>query len=184
MERCADYGGKRRKTGLPCRKPAGWGVKDTSTGKCRIHGGGNEGRPIIHGRYSIKHKQDLQERMQEFLADPNPGSLMDELALQRAMLQDFIERLYDDIKVDVTMRKHVFDMVDSISKVVERISRIINQTALTQADIQLLQAVLPDLLLRYIDDPEKRLAFMVELRQTIGSSYQTSRSQVALAVSS
>ncbi len=152
-------------------------------GRCRMHGGTNPGRPIITGRYSVKHRQELQDKMQEFLEDPNPGNLMSELALQRAMLQDFVERLGDTVLIDVIMRKHVFEMIESISKVVERISRILNSTAITAAELQLLQMALPDLLLRYIDEPKKRLAFMGELRQLIGSANRPDRSQITSSVS-
>ena len=148
-----------------------------------MHGGTSPGRPIIHGRYSVKHREKLQASIQKFLDDPSPGDLTGELALNRALLQDFLNRFPDGVKLGVPEIKIIYDMTEAVGKTVERISRILNQTALTQADIQLLQAVLPDLLLRFIDDPEKRLAFMVELRQSIGSAYQAGRSQAAFAIS-
>ncbi len=175
MERCGDYGGKRRQSGVPCGKPAGWGVKDTTTGKCRIHGGANEGRPIIHGRYSVKHRKKLQSSIQKFLDDPKPGDLTAELALNHALLQDFLDRFPDGTTMSVKEMNIIYDMVDDIGKTVERISRILNQTALTQADINYLQAVLTDLLTMYIDDPEKRASFLGELRQAMGPDASTNR---------
>ncbi|KKM87327.1 hypothetical protein LCGC14_1269970 [marine sediment metagenome] len=181
---CGDFGGHKRQDDKgPCGLDAGWKTDHPGEGKCTLHGGSVTGRPVIHGRYSVKHKQELQDKMQEFLEDPQPGNLMSELALQRAMLQDFVERLGDTVLIDVIMRKHVFDMIESISKVVERISRILNSTAITAAELQLLQMALPDLLLRYIDEPEKRLAFMGELRQLIGTPSQAHRSQITSSVS-
>ncbi len=183
-KKCGDFGGRKRQGDKgPCGQAAGWKTDHPGNGKCTLHGGSVTGRPVIHGRYSVKHKQELQDKMQEFLEDPQPGNLMSELALQRAMLQDFVERLGDTVLIDVIMRKHVFDMIESISKVVERISRILNSTAITAAELQLLQMALPDLLLRYIDEPEKRLAFMGELRQLIGTPSQAHRSQITSSVS-
>ena len=133
-----------------------------------MHGGTNPGAPIKHGRYSIKHRESLQKKQEQFLEDPEPGNLMDELALGRAFLQDFLERL-SDAPINQKTRDHVFDMIESVGKLVERISRILNQTALTQSELQFLQARLVDLVIKYIDDPNKQAAFLGELRASVGS---------------
>lgn len=49
----------------------------------------------------------------------------------------------------------------------ERISRILNSTALTAAEVQYLQARLADIITRYIDDADKRQRFLEELRRTV-----------------
>ncbi len=134
-----------------------------------MHGGTNPGRPIIHGRYSVKHQQSLQEKYQRFLEDPEPGSLLSELALLRTLFQDFLDRFTDTVFIDKKTRDHAFDMAEGIGKLVERINRIFNQTALTQHDLQYLQVVLTNLLVKHIDDPEKRATFLAELRSAIGS---------------
>ncbi len=138
-------------------------------GRCRMHGGTNPGRPIVHGRYSIKHQQSLQDKFQHFLEDPEPGSLLSELALLRALFQNFLDRFTDSAFIDKKTRDHAFDMAEGIGRLVERINRIFNQTALTQHDLQYLQVVLTSLLVKYIDDPEKQSAFLAELRSAIGS---------------
>ena len=178
MNKC----GAKNRAGNPCGQRAGWGTDHVGDGRCKLHGG-NAGRPIIHGRYSIKHRESLQAKMQEFLEDENPGNLMSELALQRAMLQDFLERLGTEIPINVVMRKHVFDMVESISKVIERVTRILNQSALTIAEVKLLEMTILDLLLRYIDDPQKRLSFMGEFRRLVGSTHRTDRGQASSGLS-
>ncbi len=146
-----------------------------------MHGGTNPGRPIIHGRYSIKHRQALQEKLKQFTEDPEPGSLLSELAMQRALLQDFLDRLTNP--TDKKTRDHAFEMIEGIGKLVERINRIFNQTALTQHDLQYLQVILTNLLVKYIDDPEKQSAFLAELRSAIGSdrvgSIRSSAAQLA-----
>ena len=166
-------GGKKRSGGL-CKNTAGKGTDHLGEGRCFLHGG-RSGRPIIHGRYSVKHRERLAASLGNFLGDPRPRSLVDEIALSRALLQDFLDRITKEKDADISIEntKHVFEMTDSIGKNVERMSRIINHAALTQADIIYLQATLSDLLIRYIEDPEKRLSFMAELRQAMGSSVST-----------
>lgn len=167
-------GAKTRK-GTPC-KSAGM-----SNGRCRMHGGTNPGRPIIHGRYSVKHRESLDAKMQEFLDDPAPANLMGELAVQRAFLQDFLDKLYGDDKIDQKTANHVFDMTEAIGRLVERITRMLNQTAVTQMEIVFLQVTITNLIVKYIDDPDKRLEFVAELRSAFGSDRQSSRAPAITA---
>lgn len=155
---------KAKSTGKRCHNPA---VNGRSV--CRLHGG-NAGRPLIHGRYSVEHRKSLEEKVQKFLEDPAPGDLTSELALMRALLQDFLGRFPDGVPMPNKAIGHIFGMVEQVSKLVERISRILNATALTQVELHYLQVTLIDLLMRYIDEPDKRIAFVGELRSAIGSS--------------
>ncbi len=135
-------------------------------GRCRMHGGGSPGRPLIHGRYSLTHRAALAEKAQRFLDDPQPGDLTAELALMRALLQEYLDRFPDGQPLPVQDIERVLDMVDAVARLVERISRIMNQTALTQAEVQLLQVRIVDLLVKYVADPAQRLAFLDELTAT------------------
>ena len=170
MNKC----GAKTRSGGTCKQPSGWGTEHVGEGRCKLHGG-NAGRPIIHGRYSLKHREKLAESVQKFLEDPSPGDLTAELALNRALLQDFLDRYPDGVRLPAKDIDIIYGMTDAIGRTVERISRILNQTALTQADLSYLQAVLSDLLLRYIDDPEKRIRFLGELREAFGSSDSAAR---------
>ena len=167
-------GAKTRK-GTPCRSAA------MTNGRCRMHGGTNPGRPIIHGRYSVKHRESLHNKMQEFLEDPAPANLMGELAVQRAFLQDFLEKLYGDDKIDTKTTNHVFDMTEAIGRLVERITRMLNQTAVTQMEITFLQATITNLIVKYIDDPTRRIEFVAELRAAFGSDRQPDRAKAITA---
>ena len=60
--------GAKTRSGTPCQN---WGMEN---GRCRMHGG-KAGRPITHGRYSVKHRASLQAKMNEFLDDPQPGNI-------------------------------------------------------------------------------------------------------------
>ena len=167
--------GAKTRRGTPCKRPAGWGTDHIGKGKCKLHGGASSGRPIINGRYSVKHREKLASKMHEFLADPEPGNLMSELALTRALLQDYLDRHEVGEKLPVKAINNIFSMVEQITKIVERITRILNQTALTQAELRYLQAILSDLVIRFIDDPEKRTQFMVELRFAIEGNRHADR---------
>jgi hypothetical protein len=158
-ERC----GARTRAGTPCPMPPVAGAT-----RCRMHGA-KAGRPPVHGRYSLAHRAGLAEKAARFLEDPAPGDLTGELALVRALLQDYLDRLGGDHQdLGAEQIQAVFGMVEQIGRTVERISRMLNATALTQADVQYLQASLADLVVRYIDDPDKRRQFLDELRTAVG----------------
>ena len=160
--------GAKTRSGKSCR---GWAMEN---GRCRMHGGTNPGRPPIHGRYSAKHRTSLQSKIQKFLEDPAPASLMHELAVQRAFLQDFLGKLTNQ-PIGVKTTQHVFDMTEAIGRLVERITRMLNQTAITQMEISFLQATITNLIIKYIDDPTKRVEFMAELRAAFGADRQPDR---------
>src|SRR5690606_14601494 len=106
-----DVCGAKTRSGSPCQQVAGWGTDQVGTGRCKLHGGASTGRPIIHGRYSFKHAASLQGKVQEYLADPEPGNLLHELALMRALLQDFLDKMTDGA-VDARSRGYAFEMAE------------------------------------------------------------------------
>lgn len=154
----------KTRNGTPCRLPPVDGHH-----RCRMHGGTNPGRPIVTGRYSLTHRATLHEKMQTFLADPRPGDLKDELALMRALLQEYLGRYGDGVALPALEIERIMSMAETVSRLVERIARIMNQTALTAAEVQLLQARLVDLLVKYVPDPTQRLAFLDELAASVGT---------------
>jgi hypothetical protein len=159
METC----GAKTRAGTPCKQKAGWGTDHVGEGRCKLHGGKGSGRPIIHGRYSFKHKESLREKQRIFLNDPDAGNLLPELALLRALLQDYLDRLGDDMKLSHFNVGHVQGLVTDIGRHVERIARIQNQTALTIAEVQFIQVALKEIIGKYV--PEERLdEFFTELR--------------------
>ncbi len=154
--------GAKTRDGDPCKN-----APVTGHARCRMHGGTSPGRPIIHGRYSLIHRAALAAKVATFLADPRPGDLTDELALLRALLQDHLERFPDGVPLEVSEIGCVMAMVDAVARLVERISRIVNQTALTAAEVQLLQVRLADLVVKYVDGADRQLAFLDELAATV-----------------
>ena len=84
----------KAKHGGLCGKAAGWGVEGVTTGRCRTH----RGRPIGHGIYStiVQRSDRLAVLIEEHLANPDPLDTTPELALTRALVQDWVER-YSEI---------------------------------------------------------------------------------------
>ena len=154
-------GARKRGTEAACAAPA------MPNGRCRIHGG-NAGRPPIHGRYSLVHRAALAEKAARFLEDPAPGDLGAELALTRAFLQDYLERFGDHGAIRAEDIQFMVSLIGAIGSLVERISRMLNATALTQAEVQFLTARVADILVEYIDDPDRRAAALDELGGALG----------------
>jgi hypothetical protein len=127
------------------------------------------GRPITTGRYSLKHRKSLHDKAQAFLSDPAPYDLTAELVLMRALLQDYLERFSDDMgNMPADEISRVFGLVETITKLVERISKIANETALTQSEVQFLQVRIVDLLIKYVPDPDSREQFIADLADSFG----------------
>lgn len=164
---------KCKSTGERCKRHANGGFS-----VCQVHGGGSPhkgrpgiGRPPITGRYSIR-KAELASKAEVFLNDPTPGDLSDELVLLRTLLQDYLDRLFDmpeDDPLRVGSIDRVFEMVNHIGVMVERVAKILNSTALTQVEVKLLQARIVDLMLTYVPDAEARARFVAELAESFGS---------------
>lgn len=152
-----------KSTGQQCNNPAVSG----ST-KCRLHGGkslrGVESPSFKGGRYSKYAPATMQEKISE-LDDYPLLDLVDELQTQRALLSQHMARHPDGVPMSENTISTMMSWLNSIGAMVERIMKIRNDTALTGAEIAHLKARTAELVVRYIDDPEKRRAFVIELFQ-------------------
>ena len=162
---------KSKRTGERCKSNAVTGYT-----VCRMHGagsphqgrpGGGDGRPIITGRYSLTHRKSLEAKAQAFANDANPADLAGEILLMRALLQDYLDRFGDDQRLPHDDITRLFDMLESIGRMVERRAKMLNATALTQAEVQYLQARIADLLITYVPDADARARFWRELSEPI-----------------
>lgn len=84
-------GGRKRQGEGTCTRPAGWGTDHVGVGPCKLHGGNNR---VKHGRYSRIKRSALRHLIAEYEADPDPLNILPELAAERALFVDFIQR-YD-----------------------------------------------------------------------------------------
>lgn len=159
---------KAKSTGKQCNRRAVTGYS-----VCQVHGAGSPlqgragGAPIATGRYSLKHRKALAEKQERFLSEENPGDLTGELALMRALLQEYLDRYDDDTSLPAQEIERIFSMIEAISRIVERIAKILNSTSLTQAEVTYLQVRIADLLERYVANPDDRQLFMAELSAPI-----------------
>ena len=75
--------------GEVCKQPAGYGTNHVGDGRCKYHGGNTQ---IVHGRYShLKHRR-LAEKIARFEGLEDPLNIEPELAMLRALTEDFVER--------------------------------------------------------------------------------------------
>ena len=132
-------------------------------GRCRIHGGNNPGRPIINGLYAVKHHQTLNEKVQKYLDAPI-DDLTHELALVRALLQDYLEKIA--ASPSAKEREGVIALVNQITKIVSTYSNVRASTALTGAEIQLFILAMSGILKKYVSADDLPAA-LNELRTTI-----------------
>lgn len=93
---CGYYGGKRR-NGEPCGRPAGWGIPNQTTGKCRVccrYGGG---RPITHGLYASRYQNEIAQSAERFMSDPDPLSMLREISI----IREILDRALRGVGVDI-----------------------------------------------------------------------------------
>ena len=151
-----------KSTGERCQNPAvkGWDV-------CRMHGAGSPkegttgGAPPKHGRYSVKARSGLEEKIRQYREDENPAGQWDELALLRALLQEWLNDLgtLDEEAISV-----ILDLQGSIRRTLDTINKIQTRSALTAAEVEYLQARIADLFKTYVP-AERRADALNELKK-------------------
>lgn len=151
--------GAKTRSGKPCANDA------MANGRCRMHGGkslkGIESATYKTGLYSKFAPTQIRDKI-EYFQDADPLELVHELALTRALLAEFLSR-FQDVSLDLFSITAMSDLVLSIGKTVERISKIKNNTALTAAEITYLAARCAEIVTHYIHDPTEQSAFIAEL---------------------
>ena len=168
---------KSKQSGQRCKNTAVAGGK-----VCHIHGGKTpraEASPhYVTGRYSRFMKQSLQEKMQA-VDDENPLDLLPELQVQRALFAEYISRFQPGVPLGIGDIDYLMEWSGSIGKTVERIVKLRLDTALTMAEIALIAARIPEVVVRFIDDPNKQRAFIEALFSSVGSTEAESPRQLS-----
>jgi len=158
---------RAKTTGEQCKNPAVAG-----SDKCRMHGGktprGVESASYKHGLYSGYMSSSIGDKAQRFL-EADPFELVSELALLRALLAEYLSRFNDGVsnpKRDDIMT--LAELTERVGRFSERINKMRNDTALTGAELTFVTARVADIVVKYIDDPGKQRAFVIDLVGTMG----------------
>lgn len=141
-----------------CSHPAGYGTDHLGTGRCKYHGG-MAGRKPVHGRQS-RACRDIRAKVDEFMEKGVPQllDLSKELVTQRILLNtmlEYYENEGDSEKLAYAIPS-LMKSLDLIGRMVERIVKIENSTALTASQVLYLQVTVADIITKYIQDPIAR----------------------------
>jgi hypothetical protein len=145
-----------------------------------MHGAGTTtrpgGAPVTTGRYSRLKREAVRDLYEAYLADPDPYNLTSELAMLRALVQDFIDR-YDEWREALlswhasftwdpdgegppvaNKPRQVLDIADAyrllaeIGRMVERIENIRAGATVNQRDVALLLRRMAEVVERHVMD--------------------------------
>ena len=154
---------KAKRTGQRCRR-----VAVTGSTKCPLHGGKTpRGVASPHyktGRYSKYVNPNISGKIND-LDQYDILDLADELQTQRALIAEYLNRFQNGYPLQEQNIGAMISWLNSIGVMVERIIKIRNETALTGAEIAHLKLRTAELVTHYIDDPDKRRQFVIELFQ-------------------
>jgi hypothetical protein len=165
-------GAKAKSTGQPCQRAG------MANGRCMMHGG-KAGRPPTHGRYSVKHRAALAASIAEFRSDPEPGNLLDELALMRALTQDVVDRFPDGMPLPIECVQTISGFLSETSRLVERMAKIETQRTLAAGDAAYLLEVVAGVLVEFVPEHDRRRA--LESLRTRVAARQSGRALTAAA---
>lgn len=124
-------------------------------------------------RDSYLLREEVSAKFRVLRDNPNLLDLQDELAIFKAYLDAGLQRWQDsNEKLEFEEISWVFDKIEQLSILIERIIRIRNETALTIAEIHYLQVQIAKILKKYIPEEKLRPA-LEELFKITSSERQT-----------
>lgn len=142
-------GAKAKQSGLPCKKPAGYGTNHVGQGRCKFHGGCN---PIKHGLYSTIKNEKLRQHIELIeQSGADPMDLMPEVKLMRAMMWEFVNR-YEGIQLSGSDLELASNLMDKAGRMIERIHKIKQTSAVTWEAVQILIERMGMVLTKHIKD--------------------------------
>ena len=151
-----------KRTGERCKNPAvtKWEV-------CRHHGAGG-GRPVEHGLYAKQETKDLMfgDRAGELITADDLLDVKGYIAILRAMLEHFLERLAVTDRVGQADRDAVLKMVEAITKNIERLHRL-EESAEASPVLNVFVDRVLSIGMKTITNPQERDAFKAELEANV-----------------
>lgn len=156
---------KSKQSGQQCKRYAAAG----ST-KCVMHGGatprGADSPNLKHGRYSPYLRDSLQAKLGN-VRDENPLDLLPELDMQRTLFAEYVSRFETGVPLGMGDIDALMSWSAEIGRSVERIVKMKNDTALTQAEVHFLAARVVELIGKYVVDPDKQRDFVAEFLTSV-----------------
>jgi hypothetical protein len=169
-------GGKTRNAATKnehCNLAAGYGTDHLGEGRCKFHGGAT---PRNSGRYSrLKGKQEsLHSLIEEHEMDPKPIDLKPDLAMARAVLEDFVSQ-YEEIKqallmwnaqgADMGARPQplpqvadVRGLLQTVGDLAAKVSKIENANAVSRPDFIRIMGELGRIVNTYVEEDSTKEA--------------------------
>ncbi len=157
--------GAKTRTGSPCSKIG------LANGRCRQHGGLSTGPRIKHGQRARPDgpaRRRLSERADQFAQMGNALDLNRELAFMRAIFADWLDQ-NDENKLHQNERAEAMQIIGETGKLIERVERIRNATALTQTEMQFAQKTMAAVIVEFLPDPEIQRQFVLRMREATGA---------------
>ena len=155
--------GAKTRSGNPCKG------RPMPNGRCRMHGGcslaGVDSPRFTHGRYS-RYGKVLAERFREHVddSDNDPLDILPELEVQRALFADYLRRFNgESITLSAGDISVLMQWSADITRTVERVVKMKNETALTKAEVTFLAARIADIVSEFIPDADRQQAFIHKL---------------------
>jgi hypothetical protein len=161
--------------GERCSKSAGYKTTHVGTGPCHLHGGGNL-VPIKTGGSAYVTKSRLSDKINTYLNEDaeKQYDLTKELAAMRATLDEFLDVMSSPYGTEQEKQKYGNDiirlsmLVTTIGTLVEKISKINSRNTLTAAQALFIKAIVADILIKYVKDPDARERAVRELTSRFG----------------
>lgn len=154
-----------------CTSPAGYGTSHVGQGACKRHGGADRVMPISTGKYAIATKNRLAEKIEGYLGKSRTEllDLSRELATLRAIYDEQMEHFPtpDDESYGLWFHR-MTELIGSMGTLVEKISRTDSRNTLTAQQVLYFKAVIVDIFLKYVADPNIRARAVQEMSSRLG----------------
>ena len=160
--------------GSRCMNLAGRGTEHKGTGRCQYHCSEDPVHVMKTGRHALRMQAKLRKKIEDYSDMMDSRSLEGELAIQRVLLNEMVDHLYDEEMVSpaemVAVASKIVYLADVVGRQVERITTIEQKSALTASQVMYLQVTVADILTKYIVDPRDREQAARELSRRLGTN--------------
>lgn len=165
-----------KQKGMRCTNVSGYKTDHVGSGACAYHGGNNTKNPrITTGRYAASTKKKLAEQIDDYI-ELDRDELLDmtqQLAATRAIFDDFLGTYPEPDSDNYGLWFGRFQgIVGTLGTLVDKITKIDARNSLTAAQVLYIRAVLVDIFLKYIDDPNTREKAIRELANRMGGDVE------------